>query len=291
MAKNLINGTIQAWTDRPAPGLLLVLCTAALFALAVADTARPNPGEPFIVGAVAAVALLSGAAGGLVAGLAGATAHLALHHAAGTSDPDAAVLSIAAVLSFLAYGWGCGLASAHLRRRHAAAARPPAAGGAGGSQGMLTAAEGRAFLALEGQRARLFGEHPYILTVSATARNGVPAASAARAFRAVARSFEAAAGPRMQPVLLGENQLVMVMLGGTTEGRLQYQRDLTAALAGATFADRPAGTRPRAATVLRLDMGSVDLTRAPSQAEVMITAPVSRRRHPAQAAGVRAKAA
>jgi hypothetical protein len=291
MALQMSRGTIRASIDRPAPAVLLAILTAVVFTMAGADGTGLQLAEVAIVGAAAAVSLRAGAAGGLVAGLAGAAAHIAFHSNAGDWGRQGGVLPILTVCGYIAYGWLCGLVGARLHRAHAAETRPPAAAGAGGSQGLLTAAEGRAFLALEGQRTRLFGEPPCILTVQMTVHDGVPAASAAHALRAVARTFEASATDRMHPVLFAENQLSMVMLGGHTQELLDFERTLVDAMADATFADRESGTRPKASTVLRLDSSYLVLSSAPSKAEAMFTVSVSRRRDAAQPVSVRAKAA
>jgi hypothetical protein len=291
MALQMSRGTIRAWTDRPAPAGLLAVLTAVVFTMAGADGTGPQLAEVAIVGAVAAASLRAGAAGGLVAGLAGAAAHIAFHSSAGDWGRQGGVLSIFTVCSLITYGWLFGLVAARLHRLHAAEARPPAAAGAGGSQGLLTAAEGRAFLALEGQHARLFDEPPCILTVQMTVHDGVPSTSAAHALRAVARTFEASATARMHPVLFAENQLAMVMLGRHTEDLLAFERTLVDAMADATFADRESGTRPKASTVLRLDSSYLVLSSAPSKAEAAFSVSVSRRRDAATPVSVRAKAA
>ena len=291
MALQMNDGTIRAWTDRPAPALLLAFLTVALCTEAMLDRPRLEWAELLLVGAVAVVSLRTGAAGGLVAGLAGAAAHIALHGGADGWGPQAGLLPLIAICGYIGYGWLCGMVGGHYRRQTVAAAQLPAAAGAGGSQGLLTADEGRAFLAIEGRRALLFGEQPCILTVQLSVHDGVPAASAARALRAVARTFEASATARMHPVLFAENQLGMVMLGGYPQDLYQFQRTLVAAMADATFADREAGTRRKASTVLSVDSSYLVLPGAPSPAEAMFSVPVLRRRDAATPLSVRVKAA
>jgi hypothetical protein len=291
MALQMSRGTIRAWTDRPAPAALLAVLAAVVFALAGADGTPLQLAEVAIVGAMAAASLRAGAAGGLVAGLAGAAAHIAVHSGAGDGGRQGGVLSILTVCGFITYGWLFGLVAARLHRAHAAEARPPAAAGAGGSQGLLSAAEGRAVLACEGRGAGLFGEPPCILTVQMTVHDGVPATSAAHALRTAARTFEASATARMHPVLFAENQLGMMMLGRHTQDLPAFERTLVDAMANATFADRESGTRPRASTVLRLDSSYLVLSSAPSKAEAAFSVSLSRRRDAATPVSVRAEAA
>jgi hypothetical protein len=283
--------TIRVWTDRPAPAVLLAALTAAIFTVAGADGARLQLAEVAVVAAVAVASLLLGAAGGLVAGVAGAAAHIALHSSAGSWGGQNITAAVVAVCAYIAYGWLCGLVGTSRRRSQSAATRQPAAAGAGGSQGLLTAAEARAFLALEGQRAGLPGEQVTILAVRATAKVGVPATSARLAFRAAARTLEASALAHMHPVLLEDNQLGMVMLGKETQDLRRFERTLVAAMGNASFADRAAGTRRRTSSILHLQSSYLALGTELSMAAALANPAVSRRRDAAVPAGARAQAA
>lgn len=291
MPLQMSDGTIRALIDRPAPALLLAFLTVALSTEAMVDQPRLEWAELLLVGAVAVASLRTGAAGGLVAGLAGAAAHIALHSGAGGWGPQAGLLPVIVICAYIFYGWLSGMVGTHHRRQVSMATQLPAAAGAGGSQGLLTADEGRAFLAIEGRRALLSGEQPCILTVRLSVHDGVPAASAAHALRAVARTFEASAAARMHPVLFAENQLAMVMLGGYPQDLHQFQRTLVAAMADATFADRESGTRPKASTVLSVDSSCLVLPGAPSPGEAVVSVPLVRRRDAGTPVSVRVKAA
>ena len=153
MALQMSDGTIRAWTDRPAPALLLAFLTVALSTEAMVDQPRLEWAELLLVGAVAVASLRTGTAGGLVAGLAGAAAHIALHSGAGGWGPQAGFLPVIVICAYIFYGWLSGMVGTRHRRQVSMAMQLPAAAGAGGSQGLLTADEGRAFLAIEGRRA------------------------------------------------------------------------------------------------------------------------------------------
>lgn len=258
------SGTTRAWTDRLPAILLLAVSTMAFSYVAVADGSRLVWAELLVVAFVITASLRAGAAGGLVVGLAGAAAHIGLHGIDGDWGRQSAAFSVAAVCTFLAYGWLFGLTAAYLRRQQAADAGQPAAVGAGNSQGMLTAAEGRALLDMEAEQARLSGDHLAVITVRATVREGIHPKAAVHALRAAARAFEASATSRMHPMLLADKELAMVVPGGDARTAYRFEQEIVAAMAQATYADRAAGTRPKASTALRLDSNCVVLSEAPA---------------------------
>jgi hypothetical protein len=211
-----------------------------------------------------------------VVGLAGAAGHIALGNIDGTWGHGTAGFSVVTVCTFIAYGWLFGLVTAHLRRQEAAEASAPAAAGAGGSQGLLTAEEGRALVAVQAEQARLAGSGLAVLTVKASAVEGVRPKSAALAFRAMARSFEASASGLMTPVLLAEDQLAMIIPGGPPRGANNFKRAILGAMAEATYADREAGARVKASTALRLDIHYVALPEPHAGAEALFNMPEQR---------------
>ncbi|PNI10542.1 hypothetical protein CXX84_03580 [Arthrobacter sp. AFG7.2] len=267
------NGTARAWTDRPTLLLLLAVLTTVFTFIAVLDGSRLVWAELLVVALVIAASWRAGAAGGIVVGLAGAAGHIALHSIDGGWGRDGAAFSVVAVCAFIVYGWLFGLTAAYLRRHRAAADQPPAAAGAGASQGLLSAAEGRALLDMEAEQARLAGDHLALVTVQMTVRDGILPKQAAHASRAVARTFEAAAAGRMHPVLLADNQLAMVIPGGDVLSAYRFEQAVLASLAEATFADRSAGTRPKASTALAVESAVVVLTESSAQAEALFSQP------------------
>ncbi|MEV7475593.1 hypothetical protein AB0N33_17980 [Pseudarthrobacter oxydans] len=285
------SGTKRAWTDRLTTILLLAIFTMVFSDMAVTDGSRAVWAELLIVGFVIAASLRAGAAGGIVVGLAGAAAHIGLNSIDGGWGHQSAAFSVAAVATFIAYGWLFGLSAAHLRRRQAAEAGQPAAAGAGGSQGLLTAAEGRALLDMETEQARLSGNDLAIITVRATVREGTHPQAARHAFRAVARTFEASASGRMHPILLAENELAMVLPGGDSHTRALFEQAVMAAMAEATYADRGAGTRSKASAALRLASTCMVLTDAPAKVEALFITPNRRVDQAALHTGAPAKAA
>ncbi|WP_350004378.1 hypothetical protein [Pseudarthrobacter sp. WHRI 8279] len=267
------NGTKRAWTDGLTTILLMAVLTAAISVVAVMDGSRLVWAELLVVAFVLAASLRAGAAGGLVVGLAGAAAHIGLHSVDGDWGRGSTAFAVVAVCAFITYGWLFGLTAAYLRRQQAAGSQQPAAAGAGASQGLLSAAEGRALLDMEAEHARRTGEHLALVTVHVTVREGVAPKQAAHAFRAAARTFEASAAGRMHPVLLADNLLAMVVPGGDPSTVLHFEQAVVAAMAGATYADRAAGTRPLASTALRLEGNIVVLTESPAKAESLFSVP------------------
>jgi hypothetical protein len=270
------NGTTRVWADRSITHLLLPIMTTAFSFTAVMDGSGHWWGELLLVALVIIASLRAGASGGLVVGLAGAAGHIALCNIDGDWGHRSASFSVVTVCTFIAYGWLFGLATAHLRRQQAADASAPAAAGAGGSQGLLTAEEGRALLEVEAQQARLAGSRLAVLTVKASAVEGIRPKAAALAFRAMARSFEASASGLMNPVLLAEDQLAMVIPGGPPQDANNFKRALVRAMAEATYADREAGARVKASTALRLDTRYVVLAEPHARAEELFSMPEQR---------------
>lgn len=266
----------RAWTDGFVPILLLGVLTAAFSCIAVMDGSGLVWAELLVVGCVITTPVWAGAAGGLVVGLAGAAAHVGLHSINGDWGGNGAAFSVVAVCTFIAYGWLFGLTTAHLRRKQEADSRQPATVGAGHSQGLLSATEGRALFNLEVDQARRSGNNLAALIVTVTVREGIRPQQAARAFRAAARTFEAASSGNRHPVLLSGNQLAMLIPGGELQDGYLFEQALLSAIGEATYADRDAGTRPKASTALRLDSRFVVVTESPANAEVLFRRPERR---------------
>lgn len=269
-------GTTRAWTEEFPLTLLLAVMTVAFSFIAVMDVSRFVWAEMLIIGFVIVASVRAGAAGGLVVGLVGAALHIGLRSIVGDEAGRGATLSVVVLCAFIVYGWLFGLAAAHLRRQQEIEVRPAATVGAGYSQGLLTAGEGRALLDLEAEKARSSGDHLAVVIVTATVRQGIRPQQAAHAFRAVARTFEATATGTQYPVLLSDDQLAMVLPGGQPGDGRQLELVLLSSMSEATYADRDAGTRPKALAALLLASDVVILTESPAKVAEIFSLPERR---------------
>lgn len=269
-------GTMRDWTKHFSLILVLAVLTLAFAFIAVVDSNRPSLVHVLLLGFVIVASVRAGAAGGLVVGLVGAALHIAVGTINDGWGSRGTALSVIVICSFLFYGWIFGLSAAYFRRQHDVEARQAATVGAGHSQGLLTGAEGRVLLDMEVERARRSGGHLAVLIVTATVREGAGRRQAAHAFRAIARTFEAAASDHQYPVLVTEGKLAMVMPGGDRQDGYHLEQSLLPAMSEATYADREAGTRPRASTVLILDSSVVLLTESLVEAETVFSLPERR---------------
>lgn len=269
-------GTTWDWTRRFTLILVLAVLTLVFSFIAVMDSNSPSWVQVLLLGFVIVASVRAGAAGGLVVGLVGAALHIAVGSINDGWGPRGTTLSVIVICSFLFYGWSFGLAAAYFRRQHDVEARQVATIGAGHSQGLLTGAEGRALLDMEVDRARLSGEHLAVLIVTATVRAGTGRRQAVHALRAIARTFEAAASDDQYPVLVAEGKLAMVMPGGDRQDGHHLEQSLLPAMSEATYADREAGTRPKASTALILDSSVVLLTESLVEAETVFSLPERR---------------
>jgi hypothetical protein len=281
----------RGWTEGFLLTLVLAVLTAGFSFIVVMGGTSPVWAELLLVGFVIAASVGAGAVGGLVVGLSGAALHIFLGGFGGDWGAHGATLSVTAVCSFLIYGWSFGLTAAHLRRRQEADGRQAATAGAGHSQGLLTAAEGRAVLDMKAEHARVSGDHLAVLIVTATIREGVGPRQSAHAFRAIARTFEAAASGNQQPVLVSADTLAMVIPGGGAEDGNRLEESLMSAMAEATYANRDTGTRPKASTALLMGSEVVVLTASEVRAEAVFSLPERRLARAEQHAAVSSRTA
>jgi hypothetical protein len=202
---------------------------------------------------VVIAALLVGAAAGLVAGLLGAAAYIAVHAAGHEWSGWHVLADVTTVAAFVTYGGIGGLIAGYLRNRRVNDQREPAATGAGGSLGLLTLNEGRDYLGLECERSRLNSQPVAVVTVQATLQPGTPEMIGKHAVRAAARAFESSVVAGMQPVLLAHDTFGMVVVGFADNQCRDFMQLLVTRINDATFADRATGSRPKASEVLRLE--------------------------------------